>query len=145
RNIHDLFQKTSCLSVIQAQIGITNLDQLSSPAQTSQRKRGIDPACKDQMKVIENQSSILSKRGQFIDERGQGTCQKRRVWRVQHHERRLAYCGQARSAMPECSYHIAPEARQVVVLLIKREPGNLADTLASPGGEQRRFAKTRSS
>ncbi len=35
--------------------------------------------------------------------------------------------------MPECGNHIGPETRRIVVQFIKREPRDLASTLAGPG------------
>ena len=93
----------------------------------------------DHLIIIQKQQQGSGWLSQFIEEYGQSSRKRGRLWRVQHGQ---SVRPDAWHAGAQRCDHPSPEAERIIVQPIQRQPGNLRLVLARPGGEQRGFAPT---
>src|SRR6516165_1796 len=101
----------------------------------------VNGRCLDDMVIFQHQGHRLSQGQKLIEQRGQESLQ-RWLRSLQTLEKGRA---DVRGKTLQSGSQIGPETRGIVVLVVKREPRDLASTFTRPGREQRRLAKARPS
>src|SRR5712691_5357713 len=95
----------------------------------------------DQMVVIQYQRHLVWQRSKPIDPDGQDGFNGRKRRERGRLQERQGGCPTARMDARERSEYIEPEAGQVVIILLQRDPGRWKRSVLEPGSEEGGLAK----